>query len=100
MVFTTLHTVFLYVAKFLRWYPANVFPGARLRNLYIENKSELNYLHDKVARQEKIIKSLKARLECEIELNNKNNQYRYDLRALQARGGWVTLDEEQLEAGD
>lgn len=90
MVFTTLYNVFLYVVKLMRQQGT---PGTRLRNLYIENKSELNYLQDKVVRQEKIIKSLKMRLEYEIELNNKNNQHKYELNVLRTKGEWVTLDD-------
>ena len=94
MVFTTLYNVYLYVVAYYdQAMRQNRNPGTRLRNLYIENKSELKYLQDKVARQEKIIKSLKMRLEYEISQNNKNNTYQYELNVLRTKGEWVTLDE-------
>lgn len=101
MVFpvTAVYNVFVSLVKsisgMLPYFPLSG-KESRYRSLYIENRSEVNYLREKVKRQEKIIKSLKTRLEYEISTNNDNMKYHHELNHLRSKvnADWAILDAE------
>lgn len=91
---------FLGISHFISPTPKYIICGrSKLRDLYLENRNEIIVKNKQIERQKKIIRSLRNRLNSEIEMHNRNLEYIHSLHAMKCNE-WMITDSIEFPSYD
>lgn len=76
-----------------------IYGRSKLRDLYLENRNEIIVKDKQIERQKKIIRSLRNRLNSEIEMHNRNLEYIHSLHAMKCNE-WMITDSIEFPSYD